>query len=29
MVFCDEEYKFSDYIEKYKEFLKIIKKDKI
>tara|TARA_E500000331_G_C17189094_1_gene684036 strand:+ start:500 stop:889 length:390 start_codon:yes stop_codon:yes gene_type:complete len=26
MVVCDKEYKFSDYIEKYQEFLKIIKK---
>ena len=26
MVFCDQEYKFSDYIEKYKNFLNIIKK---
>ena len=26
MVFCDQEYKFSDYIERYKDFLKIIKK---
>ena len=26
MVFCDQEYQFSDYIEKYKDFLKIIKK---
>ena len=26
MVFCDREYEFKDYIEKYKDFLKIIKK---
>lgn len=26
MVFCDEEYRFEDYIEKYEDFLKIIKK---
>ena len=26
MVFCDEEYRFEDYIEKYKDFLKFIKK---
>jgi UDP-2-acetamido-3-amino-2,3-dideoxy-glucuronate N-acetyltransferase len=26
MVFCDKEYDFSDYIEKYNEFLDIIKK---
>ena len=26
MVFCDQEYRFDDYIEKYKDFLKIIKK---
>ena len=26
MVFCDREYEFSDYIEKYKDFLEIIKK---
>ena len=26
MVFCDQEYQFNDYIEKYKDFLKIIKK---
>ena len=26
MVFCDQEYKFSAYIERYKDFLKIIKK---
>ena len=26
MVFCDREYEFSDYIEKYNEFLNIIKK---
>ena len=26
MVFCDQEYQFSDYIEKYKDFLKVIKK---
>ena len=26
MVFCDREYEFNDYIEKYKDFLKIIKK---
>ena len=28
MVFCDREYEFKDYIEKYKDFLKIIKKNK-
>lgn len=28
MVFCDREYEFKDYIEKYKDFLKIIKKKK-
>tara|TARA_B100000945_G_scaffold189972_1_gene152643 strand:- start:4244 stop:4639 length:396 start_codon:yes stop_codon:yes gene_type:complete len=28
MVVCDMEYKFSDYIEKYKDFLKLIKKNK-
>ena len=28
LVACDMEYKFSDYIEKYSEFLKIIKKEK-
>ena len=28
LVACDMEYKFSDYIEKYSEFLKIIKKKK-
>jgi len=26
MVFCDREYEYDDYIEKYNEFLKIIKK---
>ena len=26
MVFCDREYEFKDYIEKYKDFLEIIKK---
>ena len=26
MVVCDMDYKFSDYIEKYKDFIKIIKK---
>ena len=26
MVFCDREYEFSDYIEDYKNFLKVIKK---
>jgi len=26
MVFCDQEYQFKDYIEKYKDFLKIIEK---
>tara|TARA_B100000787_G_C16125125_1_gene264605 strand:+ start:287 stop:682 length:396 start_codon:yes stop_codon:yes gene_type:complete len=26
MVFCDREYEFSDYIEQYTEFLKMIKK---
>tara|TARA_B100001057_G_scaffold35202_1_gene31893 strand:+ start:56 stop:457 length:402 start_codon:yes stop_codon:yes gene_type:complete len=26
MVFCDRDYEFKDYIEKYKDFLKIIKK---
>ena len=26
MVACDMEYEFSDYIEKYSDFLKIIKK---
>ncbi len=26
MVFCNKEYQFSDYIEKYKDFLRIIKK---
>ena len=26
MVFCDREYEFSDYIEKYSDFLKIINK---
>ena len=26
MVFCDREYEFNDYIEKYSDFLKIIKK---
>ena len=26
MVFCDREYEFRDYIEKYNDFLKIIKK---
>ena len=26
MVFCNKEYEFKDYIEKYKDFLKIIKK---
>ncbi len=26
MVFCDREYEFNDYIEKYNDFLKIIKK---
>ncbi len=26
MVFCDREYEFNDYIEKYDDFLKIIKK---
>lgn len=26
MVFCDREYEFNDYIEKYKDFLEIIKK---
>ena len=26
MVFCDIEYEFKDYIEKYKNFLKIVKK---
>ena len=28
MVFCDREYEFNDYIEKYKDFLKIRKKNK-
>jgi len=28
MVFCDREYEFKDYIEKYKDFLKIINKKK-
>ena len=28
LVACDMEYKFSDYIEKYSDFLKIIKKSK-
>ncbi len=28
LVACDMEYKFSDYIEKYSDFLKIIKKNK-
>ncbi len=28
MVFCDREYEFKDYIEKYKDFLKIINKNK-
>ena len=28
MVFCDREYEFKDYIEKYKDFMKIIKKKK-
>ena len=28
MVFCNREYEFKDYIEKYKDFLKIIKKNK-
>ena len=28
MVFCDREYEFKDYIEKYKHFLKIINKKK-
>ena len=28
MVFCDREYEFKDYIEKYEDFLKIIKKEK-
>ena len=28
MVFCDKEYDFNDYIEKYNDFLKIIKKNK-
>ena len=28
MVFCDREYEFRDYIEKYKHFLKIINKNK-
>ena len=28
MVFCDREYEYEDYIEKYSEFLKIIKKKK-
>ncbi len=28
MVFCDREYEFEDYIEKYKDFLKIIRKKK-
>ena len=28
MVFCDREYEFKDYIEKYSDFLKIIKKKK-
>ena len=26
MVFCDKEYDYKDYIENYKDFLKIIKK---
>jgi hypothetical protein len=26
MVFCDREYEFNDYIEKYEDFIKIIKK---
>ena len=26
MVFCDQEYQFNDYIKKYEDFLKIIKK---
>ena len=28
MVFCDREYEFKDYIEKYRDFLKIIGKKK-
>ena len=28
MVFCDKEYDFNDYIEKYNDFLKIIRKNK-
>ena len=28
MVFCDREYEFNDYIEKYEDFIKIIKKKK-
>jgi|TARA_B100000768_G_C11020878_1_gene266027 hypothetical protein len=28
MVFCDREYEYSDYIENYNQFLKIIKKKK-
>lgn len=28
MVFCDREYEFKDYIEKYKDFLKIINRNK-
>ena len=28
MVFCDREYEFKDYIEKYKDFLKIINKNR-
>lgn len=29
MVACDEEYDFKDYIEKFSEFLKIVKKDSL
>ncbi len=26
MVFCDREYEYKDYIEKYKDFLRIVRK---
>ena len=29
MVACDKEYDFKDYIEKFSEFLKIVKKDSL
>ena len=29
MVVCDKEYEFDDYIEKFEDFLKIIKKNSI